>query len=478
MRVKRYVVDTLPDALHKIRQELGNDAVILNTKQLKVGGFLGMFGKKKIEVIAAIDNEARAAKAKQPQRSQATPVDTLQEPPEARSPHTVTPNALAAKLYRSSASRAEGLDATELANPKSASAPEEEKQPASAAMQEKVAGQANNPIEQFKLAAAKTIQEAASRPAVMSQADANSSAASRAEQQELLSEIKEMKALLANLSAGGLSHVKDETSQMADPFRHLEQRLSEQGVLPALIDSLKQTAGQEITAAQEELDEAAARRLLRSQIVQLLGQTPITGIGAGSRIVRFVGPTGVGKTTTIAKLAAEQVLKHNKKIGFITSDTYRIAAIDQLKTYGTILNVPVEVVFSPEEMEAALGKLSDRDLIFMDTAGRNYRDEASIADVVRLFGDYGQSETYLVLSLAAKYSDIREIAGNFKPFNIDKVLWTKLDETTSYGAILNLQSEFSLPMSYITDGQNVPDDIALLEPNTIADLILGEDAHE
>jgi flagellar biosynthesis protein FlhF len=197
-----------------------------------------------------------------------------------------------------------------------------------------------------------------------------------------------------------------------------------------------------------------------------------------TRIVHFVGPTGVGKTTTIAKLAAEQVLKYNRKVGFITSDTYRIAAVEQLKTYATILNVPLEVVFSPQDLSKAYEQLQDRDLIFMDTAGRNYRNEMYVSELNALLRSQGKSETFLVLSLTTKYKDMKAITDNFSKFKLDKVLFTKLDETDSYGAVVNLVHDFKLQLSYVTHGQNVPDDITELDEQRILDLILGAPNYE
>ena len=159
-------------------------------------------------------------------------------------------------------------------------------------------------------------------------------------------------------------------------------------------------------------------------------------------MVHFVGPTGVGKTTTIAKLAAEQVLKYHRKVGFITSDTYRIAAIEQLKTYATILNVPLEVVFSPQDLTKAFHNLEECDVIFMDTAGRNFRNEMYVSELNSLLKTQGNSETILVLSLTTKYRDMRAITNNFNKFKLDKVLFTKMDETDSYGAIVNIVHEF------------------------------------
>ncbi|MDT2264619.1 AAA family ATPase [Paenibacillus larvae] len=194
-------------------------------------------------------------------------------------------------------------------------------------------------------------------------------------------------------------------------------------------------------------------------------------------MIHFVGPTGVGKTTTIAKLAAEQVLKHHKKAGFITSDTYRISAVEQLRTYANILGVPLEVVFSPQNLPRAFEALQDVDVIFMDTAGRNFRKELAVSELNALLQSCGETETYLVLSLTTKYEDIRVITENFIKFGVDKVLFTKMDETATYGTLVNLKRDFQLPFSYLTDGQNVPDDITLADEDKIVELLLEGYSH-
>jgi len=482
MRVKRYVVDSLPDALNKIRQELGKDAVILNTKQVKVGGILGLFGKKKVEVIAAIDSQSADGDKHQP--APVSVVATADKPP---TPPVVT-GAIAAQAYRSAPQKpltAENTVKAERSVPMESSPSPVQLSPvqtesARATAVSDHSQAASGPItpdevaiDRFKRAAAQTIQQAAARQPLKSTGSV--AVQSELDPRELLEEIKEMKALVAKLTDGAAPDISSEPRY--DPFALVEQRLIAQGVLPKITAELKKRALAASGMQPDQLQEDAAHSLMKEQLLQLFTHNPATGIAANSRIIQFIGPTGVGKTTTIAKLAAEQVLRHNQRVGFITSDTYRIAAIDQLKTYATILNVPVEVVFSPEELPEAFTRLSDRSLIFMDTAGRNYRDAASVEYLDGLINSHGDSETYLVLSLVSKYEDIRAIIENFRHVKIDKVLWTKMDETSSYGSIVNVLYEFSIPLSYMTNGQNVPDDISILQPDMIIQHLLGEDAY-
>jgi flagellar biosynthesis protein FlhF len=201
-------------------------------------------------------------------------------------------------------------------------------------------------------------------------------------------------------------------------------------------------------------------------------------IDPSARVVHFVGPTGVGKTTTIAKLAAEQTIKLGKKVGFITSDTYRIAAVDQLRTYANILNVPMEVVFSPMDLPKAYRQLAERDLILMDTAGRNFRSELHVSEVNSLLQSDQPGETVLVLSMTGKTADMVAIAERFIQYGVQKVLFTKLDETEVYGAILNLILQFELQPTHLASGQTVPDDIAPFQAGSYIAMLLGEARNE
>jgi flagellar biosynthesis protein FlhF len=274
-----------------------------------------------------------------------------------------------------------------------------------------------------------------------------------------------------------LSRRQPGESRYPEALERLAQVLKEQEVEPAHVETLIEGVMAQWPAGHADSDDELAREMLKAEIRKRWSQERVEGIRPDSKIVHFVGPTGVGKTTTIAKLAAEQVLKHRRKVGFITSDTYRIAAVEQLRTYATILNVPLEVVFSPHEMTRAFAQLKDREIIFMDTAGRNFRNEMYVSELNSLLSGSGPSETYLVLSMTTRYRDMKAIVENFSRFRLDKLLFTKGDETDTYGALLNMAMDYPLTFSYITDGQNVPDDISLIHVETWIDRIVGGGGH-
>lgn len=195
--------------------------------------------------------------------------------------------------------------------------------------------------------------------------------------------------------------------------------------------------------------------------------------GDNPKIILFMGPTGVGKTTTIAKIASHFTINKNSDVALITADTYRIAAVDQLRTYANILNIPVEVVYTNDEIESAIDCFKHKNLILIDTAGRSHKNTDQQEDLKELLDKIPGKEIYLVLSSTTKYKDLLKITENYSHFSDYKIIFTKLDESTSYGNILNLKNETGANLSYITFGQNVPDDISKINPHDIAKRILG-----
>lgn len=192
-----------------------------------------------------------------------------------------------------------------------------------------------------------------------------------------------------------------------------------------------------------------------------------------SRILCFAGPTGVGKTTTIAKWATDEMMNGGKKVGFITTDTFRIGAVEQLRTYASILKAPFEVVTHVDEMELALEKLKDCDRIFIDTAGRNYQQQQFVEEVTRISG-HEECTVQLVLSLSTSYADSQRLLEAFDQVGIANLVVTKLDETSQAGILLNLLHDYSYPIAYVTTGQHVPQDIKRFDSALLRQVFLGE----
>ncbi len=195
----------------------------------------------------------------------------------------------------------------------------------------------------------------------------------------------------------------------------------------------------------------------------------------GPRVVFFIGPTGVGKTTTIAKIASSYSLNEKKKVALLTTDTYRIAATDQLRTYAGILAVPFRVIYEPEELVKAIDDFRDCDYIFVDSAGHSHRNEELLKKQKEFLETASgiPHQIFLVLSATTKYRDLKKIADNYREISEYQLIFTKLDETGEYGNLYNMKCESGAPIAYITCGQNVPDDIETFNAQKIVKQLLG-----
>ncbi|MCS7234213.1 MAG: flagellar biosynthesis protein FlhF [Synergistetes bacterium] len=214
------------------------------------------------------------------------------------------------------------------------------------------------------------------------------------------------------------------------------------------------------------------RKELAKVVAESIKVSPVKLKENGTQVAAFVGPTGVGKTTTIAKLAAIFALFEERKVALVTADTYRIAAVEQLKTYAKIIGIPIEIVFTPQEVRRAIEKHLDAELILMDTAGRSHYDSMKMSELKSYIEASSPDEVHLVLSLNTKYRDLEEIVRRFSCVPLHKMVLTKLDETSTFGNILNLVKDFSIPISYVTNGQDVPKDIEVADPVKLSEVIL------
>ncbi|HTZ40054.1 MAG TPA: flagellar biosynthesis protein FlhF [Syntrophales bacterium] len=212
---------------------------------------------------------------------------------------------------------------------------------------------------------------------------------------------------------------------------------------------------------------------------QLLARTISLSYGAAERkrVCAFMGPTGAGKTTTLAKIAARAALEEKVKVGLVTTDTYRIAAADQLKTYGRIMEVPVEVVSDKTAFRKALAKLADRDLILVDTPGKSSVESGYVEKLRDLFQLETPVETHLLLPLTASPDSLAQNLERFKPIGYQSIIFTKLDESRHYGVIYNVIDQERKPVSFITNGQNVPQDIEKINPGRLAKMIMNTSLH-
>jgi flagellar biosynthesis protein FlhF len=207
-------------------------------------------------------------------------------------------------------------------------------------------------------------------------------------------------------------------------------------------------------------------KLGQPKMIEIIGKTP--------KFIFFIGPTGVGKTTTIAKIASKFKVNEKAKVAFLTADTYRIAAVEQLRTYANILGIPLKVIYSEEEMNQARVEFADYDIVFVDTAGRSHRSKEQRDDIEALINliPEDEREIYLVLSATTKYRDLVKITEAYSEIINYNLIFTKLDETGTIGNLFNIRMLTEAPLSYATFGQNVPDDIARVDAQNIAKQLL------
>jgi flagellar biosynthesis protein FlhF len=444
----------MPEAMKKIRDELGKDAVILNQKEVKVGGILGFFAQKKIEVVAAVDPSLQQQK---PRNNPAAPTRQAQT--------NVQSSGLNVNV--SAANQAYGAPA-----PASASTPVATNTSAKANSSQLLSSSPTAVKEPENQEV--TIANSKDKVETVTPQVETNKAESKKQEDSVLAEIRQMKEMMVKLSTATRDSKQNPESiqKMVD---HLEFQEFDHTLIEELIFHLKNEL--ESSQVAEPTDELV-QQLIRQQLEKIIYSNGVETISPDTKIVHFVGPTGVGKTTTIAKLAADQVLNHKRKVGFITADTYRIAAVEQLRTYASILNAPIEVAMSPQDLSRAYDSMKELDIIFMDTAGRNFRNEMYVSELNTMLNSSEQSETYLVLSMTMKYKDMKAVTENFSRIRIDRLLFSKMDETASYGSIVNLIHQFSIPLSYFTHGQQVPNDIEVVKEDQFIDLLMGEDKDE
>lgn len=391
MKIRRYMAKNIQEAILKVKMDLGNDALILNTRKVRQKGLFGMFAKPMIEVLAAID-EYNANKK---------PVEPLIKEEQVITPSKEVKNQI-------------NFDEKE----------------------EKIANLENklNNMEDILQKVYSEIQ-VKDKSHETAQKNANTSGFSKVQQVFYNSLVK--------------SEVESDIAKriMESVMAKIGQDASVNDTSTVLYSVISGILGKPETILPKE------------------GQNPITAI--------FVGPTGVGKTTTLAKIAANYLLNQNKTVGLITADTYRIAAVEQLKTYAEILGIPVSVVYSPNEIREAINQYSDKDVILIDTAGRSQKNKVQFEEMKALISASGADEVFLVLSSTTSIRNCREILSSYAFLSDYKLIFTKTDEASVMGIILNVKYLTGKKLSYITTGQSVPDDIETANIDRITKNLIG-----
>jgi flagellar biosynthesis protein FlhF len=409
--MKTFHALTMPDALRAIKEELGPDAVILSTKQVRSGeGMFGMFGRTMIEVVAADD-----------------------PPPAEARPSSVPRGPVAAALPRANAATPfQGALDRSLAD---------------AAVQAYAAGSEGPP------------------------------APARGEWGRLTRELHELRQLVEQSveerrraeRLAGAPQLTGLPPRLAKWF----YSLTNQDLEPEIAEKLVRQVHDILGRSGGDSEDAARRTLHRLLSSSIKVSGPMLTAAEQKKTVVFVGPTGVGKTTTIAKVAAHYQLKEKRRVAMITLDTYRVAAVEQLRLYANIIGVTLDVALTKREALDFIEKRRHNDLILLDTTGRSPMDPTGVEELHELL-DLGHAlETHLVMSATTRERDMMEAMSRYAALPIDYLLFTKLDETSAFGNVYTMMSRSGLPLSYFSTGQSVPEDLEVVRPERVADLLLG-----
>lgn len=410
MIIKKYKAPTEKEAILLAKDDLGPDAIVMNVKTIKPGGMLRLFKKPRVELTAAIDDNMAGKSSDVANSAKLSDIPSKDTG------------------YQFGRAFESGRD--------------------------DYSDEAQNAIEEKINSIAKLLEQQMS-------ASRNESAAGMEPAVES-----------GNIQKESENESKKSSCTRSKVVDLIYNKLVENEVSENYADII-------VGELSDQNDKLPIDNILASayqKIVLKLGQVETLSAGENKpKIVFFVGNTGVGKTTTMAKLASKCKLEDKLKIAMFSVDTYRIAAIEQLKTYANILNAPTEVVYTPEDMQNYVEKYKDYDLILVDTAGRSHRNEEQKNDLQAIIDsvqDYDK-EIYLVVSVTVKYGDLLNIAKAYDKMFDYRLIFTKLDETGGLGSILNLKLDIGKSLSYVTWGQNVPDDIGVLNPQIIAKKLLG-----
>ncbi|MBL0871311.1 MAG: flagellar biosynthesis protein FlhF [Phycisphaerales bacterium] len=533
MKLKTYRAQSMADALAQVKKDLGKDAIILHTRMFKAGGFMGFGAKEMVEVIAS-DDARVASTIRLKDKSAASGATSGVGKAASRSANEAATHRAsveagqderAALLLGAARARAERqmplkAGAGSLA---SASAPSGQLPVA----QGVGGGNGQNGVPFYPAAGPVRSSTASVRAALAEREDllppetmtvkAVSSAGGGGagslsmggrgvlrSDDDQASPVRQAARMAIDPATGLSEQVQAELAvirrmvgqvlqssaksavgvaacvpglRMSDALLKHYTRLIENEVAQELADEIIAGVRDELTPA-ELADESTVRAAVLRRLETLLTvdqqvAAPPTKAADGRPLtIALIGPTGVGKTTTIAKLAAAYRLRHGKKVALITSDTYRIAAVDQLRTYANIIGVPLRVVHTPAEMQAAVEATRDADVVLIDTAGRSPGDAQRVGELRTFLQAAKPHQTHLVLSSVASEGALMRSAERFGDLKPNLVIFTKLDEAANLGVLVNVARRIDAKLSYVTTGQEVPDDIEPSRPERLARLVL------
>ncbi len=497
MQIRKFEAANMSEALQLVKQELGPDAIILSTKNHRKG--FGLMSRASVEVTAAISERNLSKK-------------TITEKvlsPEDRDRVKGLSASQQGKIYnkfndyyqgkaqeknREKSSQGMGLKNSNVPNQALAKAPSERRYADIADDDQRelmdILRGGSREFAESGADVASSYQAPLRNPAPQAQAHTHmpQPAATQFTEQTttvnnqvetLKDEVRRLKMIMEEFQMEQATHsdrrvVEQSSEEIQDQFESLIRNGMDRKYAAALIKTVSfQLTGNDHRNPDRILEVMASEVMNQIRLVDPLANIKEErGRKAGAKVISFVGPTGVGKTTTMAKIAAHALSKKNLRVGFINLDSYKVGASDQLQTYAKILNIPFRNATTEAEFDRALEELKPMDLILIDTAGRSQKDQENLAGTKLLLDSCEGVEKILVMNTATRDQDIYDILNRFRIFKPTSVIFSKLDESSVFGCIYNVALKSKLPLSYFTVGQRVPEDLELSTKERVVDLIL------
>lgn len=449
------------EALRIARDRLGPDAVILSSPRIKTGGLLGLFRRTVLQVTAAVLEEEGSTETDSEKRERLAAFQKLLELKQAMSSPGEGVTGGEASLLNGTAFTGGSPDSAGIYSPR----------PQRPLRVEERRDQSPDGLELSVQGLALASEKRPPTETILPGPEPEKEAPPEEP---------------AEQAAG--AELQDEVNEIARRLDFVLKRLEKERTDPEPPPTPQEDRDLLSLLHAADVNESHARSLVKRYrdqgdgrtFCQWLGETlPVAARESwealGGRKIMLIGPTGVGKTTTIAKLAAIHSLWKKKKVFLLTADTYRIAAVKQIETYSKILGIPMDVIEDPRSIGPVLEKSAPADLVLLDTAGRSQRDGARIEEMKELYMAFQPDAVHLVLSANMKYRDMLDVVKRMGVIPISRIIFSKIDETTTYGALVNILLDFDRPLSFITTGQNVPNDIEVASGSRLANMLMGEE---
>lgn len=475
MTINKFTGKTIEEAIAKAKEEMGEDVVIMNDRQVKPKGFFGIFKQSYFEVTAAIEGDEGDTPVpystgvdKNKEKINLSADEEIKIPPvKSGGSDSASPAGIYTKPVAKKPTSKTGAYANE--NPVARIKPEataEKSEPKKAVKEEPLlvdlidGDDISEKLQSLNSILAGTVSN---NPTIKEEKVA------KAETKKLEHEPVESPKDLHQITVADIGESDENIAFLKILYNSLIDNEVDERYANSLLDDVMKGKGMSLG-----IDHFLSN-IYQKMILKFGNPNPITLKGKKPNIVFFIGPTGVGKTTTIAKVASHFQIKMDKKVALITADTYRLAATEQLSKYAEIIKSPLRIVYAPEDLSNTIDEFMDYDLILIDTAGFSHKSDSQREDTKALVNSLSSElnvSVNLVLSATTKYRDLKDICDIYKNISDYSLIFTKLDETNVYGNLYNIKQYSGAEIAYVTNGQNVPGDILEFKPQDIVKKLL------